>query len=347
MPKSGVLLLTLCVSMLAQTTSSPIRHRTVAVNGINMHIAEQGEGPLVLMVHGFPELWYSWRHIIPAVAGAGYKAVAPDMRGYGQTDAPKEIDAYTMNHHVADLVALVKLLGYEQAVIMGHDWGASAASTAAAMRPDVFRALVLLSVPYGARGEGGLKPTEGMQRRVPAGQQFYQYYFQAPGVAEKELEADVRKSLRMLYYSTSGSIPKEHRWRYVFGKNEKALDGCVDPGDKLPSWLKPEDLEYFVKEFSRTGFHGGLNWYRAQDAWWAMSAFLMGRKLSQATLYIGGEDDAVVEFARAGVDRLEQSVPNLWRKVLLKGVGHWTEQEAPEDVKRHVLEFLRHIDARK
>jgi pimeloyl-ACP methyl ester carboxylesterase len=325
--------------------TSALQHRFVQVNGIRMHIAEQGSGPLVVLVHGFPELWYSWRHVLPALAAAGYHAVAPDMRGYGQTDAPAKIEDYSQLQSVGDIVGLVHALGYEQAVIAGHDWGAPVAYNAANLRPDMFRAVVLLSVPFSVRGEGGVKPTEGMRLRVPAGMQFYQTYFQQPGVAEKVLEADPKRSLRMLLYSLSGSIPKEHKWRYVFKMNETALDGCTDPA-QLPAWLTSADLDYYTKEFSRTGFRGGLNWYRVQDLFWQETPFLIGRKLLQPTLYIGGEDDVVVELGRASVDNLEKSVPNLWKKVLLPGVGHWTEQEAPNDVNRLFVEFLRHVDAR-
>jgi pimeloyl-ACP methyl ester carboxylesterase len=239
----------------AQITN--VKHRFVQVNRIKMHVAEQGEGPLVVLAHGFPELWYSWRHVLPALAAAGYHAVAPDMRGYGQTDAPLNIQDYTQLQFVGDMVGLVRALGYEQAVIAGHDWGAPVAYNAANLRPDMFRAVILLSVPYGVRAEGGVKPTEGMRSRAPAGQQFYQTYFQTPGVAEKEFEVDPKRTLRMLLYSLSGSIPKQHTWRYMFGVNEKALDGCTDP-KQLPAWLKPDDLDYYATEYSRTGFRGGL-----------------------------------------------------------------------------------------
>jgi pimeloyl-ACP methyl ester carboxylesterase len=189
------------------------------------------------------------------------------MRGYGQTDAPPDIQDYTQFQLVGDVVGLVHALGCEQAAIAGHDLGAMVAHNAAILRPDVFRAVILLSVPYGPRTEGALKPTEAMRRRTPAGQQFYQTYFQTPGVAEKEFEADPKRTLRMFLYSLSGSISKEHKWRYMFGQNEKALDGCVDP-KQLPAWLTPEDLDYYANEYSRTGFRGGLNWYRGQDIFW-------------------------------------------------------------------------------
>lgn len=317
-----------------------IAHRFIQVNGIQMHIAEQGEGPLVILAHGFPELWYSWRHILPALASAGYHAVAPDMRGYGQTDAPPDIKDYARSQCVADMVWLVRALGYEQAVIAGHDAGSPLAYNAANLRPDVFRAVILLSVPYAVLGE--IKPTDAM-RRVPEGKQLYQWYFQQPGVAEQELEADPKRSLRMVLYSTSGSIPKEDKIRYIFGLNEKLLDGCADP-EHLPVWLKPNDLDYYSSEFSRTGFRGGLNYYRAMDISWRETLFLIGRKLSQPTLYIVGEDDLVYEFARPLVDQMDKNVPNLRKKVVLPGVGHWTQQEAPEAVIRLIVEFLHEIE---
>jgi len=327
----------------AQSTS--IKHRFIQVNEINMHIAEQGEGPLIVLAHGWPELWYSWRHVLPALAATGYHAVAPDMRGYGQTDAPPDIQDYTQFQLVGDVVGLVRTLGYEQAVIAGHDLGAMVAHNAAILRPDMFRAVILLSVPYGARTDGAVKPTEAMRRRVPAEQQFYQTYFQMPGVAEKEFNADPKRTLRMFLYSLSGSIPKEHKWRYMFGINEQALDGCMDP-KQLPEWLKPEDLDYYTNEYSRTGFRGGLNWYRGQDIFWQETPFLIGRKLLQPTLYVGGTDDPVVEFARPYVANLEKSVPNLQNKVLLPGVGHWTEQEAPTEVNRLIVDFLVSVDGK-
>lgn len=175
------------------------------------------------------------------------------MRGYGQTDAPPNIQDYTHLQLAGDVVGLVHALGCEQAVIAGQDLGAMVAHNAAILRPDMFRAVILFSVPYGARTEGAVKPTEAMRKRSPEGQQFYQTYFQTPGIAEKEFDADPKRTLRIFLYSLSGSIPKEHKWRYMFGVNEKALDGCVDP-KQLPAWLKPEDLDHYPTNARGPGF---------------------------------------------------------------------------------------------
>jgi len=321
---------------------NPIQHRFVESNGIRMHIAEQGEGPLVLMIHGYPELGYSYRHLIPAVAVAGYHAVAPDMRGYGDTDCPIALEDYTMNNLVGDVVQLAQALGATRdnpAHIIGHDWGASVTYWTAVLRPDLFRTVTLLSAPYYG-GRPKLPPTEGMKLHgEKGGGQYYQWYFQEPGVAEAVLEQDVRRSQRMFFYSLSGSIPQKHRWRYVFGMDENILDSCTDP-ETLPAWLTEADLDVYTKAFEKTGYRGAVNWYRTQDLWWKDTPFLNNRPLEQPLLYIGGADDMVVQVSREAIDNLEKNAPKLWRKVLLPGVGHWTEQEAPEDVKHHVLEFL-------
>src|ERR1700749_519954 len=177
-----------------------LKHRFIETNGIQMHLAEQGEGPVVLLCHGFPELWYSWRHQLEALAAAGFHAVAPDMRGYGQTDAPEAIDQYTLLHLVGDMVGLLDALGEETAVIVGHDWGAPVAWYAGLLRPDRFRAVIGLSVPY--RPRGSVRPTTVMPRTNDA--MFYQLYFQQPGVAEADLEADVRASIRGIMLRVAG-----------------------------------------------------------------------------------------------------------------------------------------------
>ncbi len=313
-----------------------MNHRSINTNGINMHIAEQGQGPLVILCHGFPELWYSWRHQLPALAEAGYHVVAPDQRGYGQTDRPNAIEAYNLLHLTGDIVGLITALGEEHAVIIGHDWGAPVAWSCALLRPDLFSALGLLSVPYVPRPD--VRPTTIMQH-FAGEQQFYQQYFQEPGKAEAEFEADIRTTLLKVLYSNSGDAPPEQHSRFLFGKDEKFLDSGAVP-ETLPAWLTEADLEVFTTAFARTGFRGGLNWYRNVDRTWELTPFLSGAKLRQPSLFVAGEDDVLITMARPAFDSLEDVMPNLRKKVLLPGAGHWIQQERPTEVNTLLIEFL-------
>jgi pimeloyl-ACP methyl ester carboxylesterase len=304
-----------------------------------MHLLEQGEGPLVVLCHGFPETGFSWRHQLGALGQAGYRVVAPDQRGYGQTDRPATQDAYTLCHLAGDIVGLVHALGEEQAAIVGHDWGAAVAWTCALLRPDIFRAVTLLSVPYLADVWTGSPPTVAMRQMLAAGQMFYQLYFQEPGKADAELAADVRKSLLGLFYSLSGGIPAEHRWRFVFSPAENFRDSLTSP-DRLPAWLTEEELSVFVKDFERTGFTGGLNWYRNLDRDRELLAFLAKSKIQQPALFLAGSEDAVVTIYNAAFNSLEETIPNLTAKILIPSAGHWVQQEKPEEVIHQLTQFL-------
>jgi pimeloyl-ACP methyl ester carboxylesterase len=315
---------------------SEVQHRIVETNGIRMHVAEQGTGPLVLLCHGFPESWYSWRHQLPALADAGFHAVAPDMRGYGRTDRPADIDRYTLLHLVGDMVGLVEALGAESAAIAGHDWGAPVAWHAALLRPDRFRAVIGLSVPF--RPRGSARPSTMMPRTDDA--VFYQLYFQAPGVAEAELERDVRASIRRLAFTGSGDgaggglamVPRAGDF----------LSQTTNP-TSLPSWLSEADIDFYAGEFSRTGFRGGLNWYRNIDRNWELLAAFAGARVTVPALYVVGDRDLVVGFP--GMDQLipnlSKFVPNLRRTIMLPGCGHWTQQERPKEVNVAMVEFLK------
>ena len=318
-----------------------ITHRSIETNGLNMHLAEAGEGPLVVLCHGFPETWYCWRHQLPALARAGFQAVAPDQRGYGRTECPEPIDAYDYTQLVGDLVGLVQALGHETAIIVGHDFGAHVAAHCALLRPDMFRGLVLLSVPYRPRTWGRLRPTE-LMARMTGEKVFYQSYFQEPGRAEKILEADVRQSLAMLLYTLSGDRPHEQRWRFVFDKSESILDTLARP-ETLPPWLTEQDLDLVSAEFERTGFRGGLNWYRNLDREWELTSFLTGARIHQPCLFAAGELDDVIAMMRPAYDTLEESIPNLVKKVLLPGVGHWIQQERPGELNELLLDFLKSL----
>lgn len=319
---------------------SAVTHRVVETNGIRMHIAEQGAGPLVLLCHGFPESWYSWRHQLPALAEAGYHAVAPDMRGYGRTDRPPEVERYTQLHHVGDLVGLLDAIGEETAVVVGHDWGAPVAWNATLLRPDRFRAVAALSVPYAPRGS--VRPTEAL--RAAAGDRFmYMLYFQTPGVAEAELEADVRATLRRFLYTASGSPPRGQGWRPVLPATARFLDATVDP-PALPGWLTEADLDVYTGEFERTGFGGGLNWYRNLDRTWELMAPWPHAPIARPALFVAGDRDGVIVMMKNALERLPRTVPGLRRQVLLPGCGHWTQQERPAEVNAELLAFLRGLE---
>ena len=318
-----------------------IQHRTIATNGINMHIAEAGAGPLVVLCHGFPESWYSWRHQLGALADAGYHVVAPDQRGYGQTDAPDDNHAYTQFHLVGDVVGLVAALGERQAVIVGHDWGAPVAWNAALWRPDVFRAVAALSVPFSHRAP--IAPTAGM-KAVFGDNFFYILYFQQPGVAEHELQHDVRRTLRRLMFGASDNAPERGLVDGIANPPPKTayfLDQLADP-TVLPSWLTEADLDYFTAEFQRRGFRGGLNWYRNIDRSWVLSAPFQGKKIEQPALFISGDRD-LIRMNPGYEAQMRDAVPNLRDVVLLPGIGHWTQQEAPDAVNRELIAFLRSL----
>ena len=316
------------------------RLETLQVGAIRMRVAQQGTGPLVLFCHGFPESWISWRAQMAAVARAGYRAVAPDMRGYGGTDAPADPAQYTMLHHAGDMVELVRMLGADSAVIVGHDWGAPAAWTSALLRPDVFRAVVGLSVPYAPPAP--LDVLTALERQGVT--TFYMQYFEREGVAEQELEADVAASLRRITYSMSGDGPG----RTVAGilkPGAGLLDATVDPA-ALPAWVSPDDFAYVVAEFRRTGFRGGLNWYRAIRRTAELLAAWRGRPIHQPSLFIGGSRDDVLRFP--GMQQLLANLPQVLpgqRGVhLLEGAGHWVQRERAADVNALMLAFLGELD---
>lgn len=323
-----------------------LMHRIVEANGIRIHIAERGAGPLVLMCHGFPESWYSWRHQLHPLAEAGFHAVAPDMRGYGQTDRPEQIDQYTLLHLVGDMIGLLDALGAETAVIVGHDWGAPVAWHAALLRPDRFRGVIGLSVPFTPRRPA--RPTSMMPQTEDA--IFYQLYFQTPGVAEAELERDVRLSIRSLLFSASGDAPRGQNGAAAGGEvgmvpcRAGFLSHLMNPAS-LPPWFTEADVDFYVSEFARTGFRGGLNWYRNMDRNWELLGPMTGAPVTVPALYIAGDRDLVVAFR--GMDQiianLSKLVPHLRGKLILPGCGHWTQQERAQEVNQAMIDFVRRL----
>ncbi len=314
-----------------------LQHKYVNSNGIRMHYVEQGEGPLVILCHGWPESWYSWRHQIPALAAAGFRVVAPDQRGYGHTDAPEPIESYNIFNLVGDIVGLVNSLGVESAVIVGHDWGAPVAWNSALLRPDIFRAIALLSGPYFPRTP--IRPTDAM-KAMAGDQNFYQLYFQEPGKVEKELDADPRRSMAMVLYSASGDVPRTGEFSILFPKEKKFIETGIVP-DKLPPWLTEADLDFFAGEFKRAGFRGGVNWYRNFDRNWELTPFLDGAKLRQPAVFAAGELDVVAKMIPGGYAMAGAFTPNLKKKVIIPGAGHWVQQERPKEINEILIEFLQ------
>jgi pimeloyl-ACP methyl ester carboxylesterase len=317
--------------------------KTATVNGIHMRYAEAGPmdhgGPLVLFCHGWPESWYSWRHQLEAVSAAGFRCVAPDMRGYGGTEAPEPIESYSLFHLVGDMVELVKALGETEAVIVGHDWGAPVAWHAALWRPDLFTAVCGMSVPYTPPGYVDLLTALAKLGIAD----FYIQYFQKPGVAEAELQQDIRGTLRRLYFTASGDLDDEKKG---FGRlsDGTLLGNTVDP-PALPKWLSEADLDYYTGEFSRTGFRGGLNWYRNLRRNWELSGPWRGQPIRQPSLFIAGSRDGVLRFpaAMSQLDAFSTTLPGLRGSHILDGAGHWVQQERPDEVNRLLIEFLRSL----
>jgi pimeloyl-ACP methyl ester carboxylesterase len=325
--------------------SKPIQ-RILKTNDISLNVFEQGQGPLVLLCHGFPESWYSWRHQINALAEAGFHVVAPDMRGYGKSEQPVAIDRYTIFHLVGDLVGLLDGLEAPTAVIIGHDWGAGIAWQAARLRPDRFRAIVSLSVPFRPRSPA--RPTSLMPQTAEA--QFYQLYFQEPGVAEAEFEKDPRLTLRAMLYGASGEGVAAIRAAAVNSGRTPGVGMVSRTGGwlpsstlPLPSWLSEADLDFYAGEFAHSGFRGPLNYYRNIDRNWELMAAFDGTKVTVPALYIAGDYDMVVAFPGAAeqIANMKLLVPLLRDIRMLPGCGHWTQQERPAEVSAAIIEFLR------
>jgi pimeloyl-ACP methyl ester carboxylesterase len=296
----------------------------------------QGHGPLVLFCHGWPESWYSWRQQMAAIATSGYRAVAPDMRGYGGTDAPQDITQYTLLHLVGDMVGLVKAFGETQAVVVGHDWGAPVAWHCALLRPDMFRAVVGMSVPWSPPG-----PVEflaSLQRRGISN--FYMQYFQTPGVAEAEFEADVEASIRRTHFSGSGDGP-QHPTFSLIDPVKGFLGNTAEP-TTLPAWLSAEDVAYYASEFRRAGFRGGFNWYRNIARNWELMAPWRGCVIQQPSMFIAGERDSVLKFpaSQSHIENYNNTLPGLRGCHILPGAGHWVQRERAANVSTLLLQFL-------
>lgn len=326
-------------------------HRMIATPAGRTHVVERGSGPLVLLVHGFPESWYSWRRQLPALAAAGYRAVAIDVRGYGRSSKPADPAAYRMLELVADNAAVVEALGERSAVVVGHDWGATIAANSALLRPDVFRAVGLLSVPYAPRG--GPRPSE-IFAGMGGDEEFYVSYFQQPGRAEAEIEPDVRGWLAGFYAALSAETmpppgaPDPHfvtRGGRLRDRFPAVAGSGPGAGSGLPGWLSEAELDFYAGEFERTGLTGALNRYRSMDRDWADLAAYDGAAITQPSLFLGGSLDASTTWLADAIKAYPVTLPGLVGSHLLDGGGHFLQQERPEEVNRHLTEWLAALPA--
>ncbi len=290
--------------------------RHLHVNGIELHVLEEGSGPLLVLCHGFPELAFSWRRQIPALAGAGYRVIAPDMRGFGASTIPAEVEAYNVLELCGDLRGLLDAAGEEQAIFIGHDWGAFAVWSLAAYFPERVRAVAGLSVPFIPRAPA--PPIPILRRHL--GEDFYMVWFQQPGIADEALARDVRRTL-----TTS------RQWTADWAAEEPA-----EP--RRPEWLSEEELQVYIAAFERTGFTGGLNWYRNMDRNWELTEPFKDSRVEAPALFLTGELDPVRNFMPA--EAMRGRVTDLRREIVVPGAGHWVQQQAPEAVNAALLEFL-------
>ena len=327
---------------------SEVEFKVVESNGINIRLAMMGAGPLVIFCHGWPESWYSYRYQLPAVADAGFKAVAYDVRGYGESDKPHEIEAYSMRNMTNDVIGIIDALDYDTAITIGHDWGGPIALNTAALNEDRITATGTLSVPFNSRGP---MPTLDLWKEIYKDRFFYQLYFQKEGIAEEEFESDLTRALFMTYTNSDG---RGMKFNFEKGQSglvpEKTKDSTFLEGmevfEDFPDWFSKEDLDYFVSQFEISGLRGPFNRYRAQNIDWHEIPELEGKILEQPAFFVTGTLDPVNFFVPSDqslTDRIKPNYKNLLFAEELEGIGHWTQQEAPEEVNSFILDFLKEV----
>lgn len=317
-----------------------ITHRRVKTNGIELHVAECGpaDGPPVVLCHGFPELWYSWRHQLPALGKAGYRVIAPDLRGYGESGCPTNVTDYGIRSLAGDLLGVLDEIGEERAVFVGHDWGAIIVWDMARLSPERMTAACAMSVPLFAPP---LPPTQ-LFEAVSQGKFFYILYFQEEGRAEKELNADPRRTMARVLWSVSGDALTGEETLQSDRPREGTgfLDGTADPPAVLPAWLSEQDIDYYGANFATSGFFGPVSFYRNLDANWALTKDIPASAISMPTSFIAGTKDPVIASA-AGIGVMESMLPDFRGATLIEGAGHWVQQEKPEETNAALLTFLR------
>ncbi|MGB5757077.1 MAG: alpha/beta hydrolase [Acidimicrobiales bacterium] len=314
-------------------------HRSIMSSGNRIHVVEHGppDGSPVIMIHGFPESWYSWRHQLAALGDAGHRAMAIDVRGYGRSAAPAEIEAYAMTALVGDVIAVIDELGADDAVVIGHDWGAPIAWNTALLRPDRVRGVAGLSVPYSGRGD--VRPLDAF-RAMAGDELFYIDYFQEPGVVEAEVEKDLAGWLRGFYFTASGEADHSAPTMGLVPKGRELRERLQQPKPGQMAWLSDDDFAYYLGEFERTGLTGGFNRYRNIERDWSELAPWRHAPIAVPAMFIGGDKDGPTRLGQGAIDRFDQTLPKLTRSEILENCGHWTQQEQPEAVNELLLGFI-------
>ncbi|MXO73018.1 alpha/beta fold hydrolase [Alteraurantiacibacter buctensis] len=318
-------------------------HHQAVLNGLDYHFVTAGDGIPVLLLHGFPDLWIGWRGVMEQLVERGFRVIAPDLRGFGQTAPAAGAEQATAIDVMGDLVALLDHLAIDQVAVVAHDWGAEIGWTIAKLRPDRFAAIVALSVPYAPRGPASLP--QMMARAAPP--DLYMLYFLEEGRAERELDANPRAFLRRLFYTNSGDWAGDGVPAMRLAGNGSLIEGLDEPPT---SWLglSEQDLAYYVEEFSRTGFRAALNTYRSLHRNWQLMAGWADRTIEVPALYIGGSRDIVLHFP--GMRDLVEAMPRLMKNceppVIVEGAGHFIQLERPRETAQHIADFLeKHIAA--
>lgn len=324
------------------TTPTSFTHRHVMSSGQRIHCVEvEGANdpmrPLVILIHGFPESWYSWRHQLPALADAGFRPLAVDVRGYGQSSAPTEIEAFAMTALVGDVVAVIDDAEADQAVVVGHDWGAPVAWNTALLRPDRVSGVAGLSVPYNPRGD--VKPLDGF-RAFSGDKLFYIDYFQTPGVVEAEVEPDLEGWIRGFYFSASAEVDPNGPSMGFVEQGGQLRDVMQQPSAGQMAWLPDDDFGFYLNEFERTGLTGGFNRYRNITRDWHELAPWRFAPITVPSLFIGGDKDGPTLLGANAINRFDTNLPNLVGSHILENCGHWVQQEQPDETNRLLVEFI-------
>lgn len=331
---AGMLLGKAAEAASSEAADSSVKQYDIATNGITLHVTELGEGPAVLFCHGFPDTSYTWRRQMKALASAGYRAIAPDMRGYGRSSAPADANLYTPLQTAGDLVGLLDALNIPTAVIVGHDWGATHAWNAALMRPDRFKAVFCISVPYVPRGDVSV-----FDRMRKAGHQNDFYMFEQMRPEADQIWSNAAVTIPGILYWASGSAPIATRWNPM--DPARSLHRPA-PGP-LPAWAEPDYVAYNISEFQRTGFHGGLNYYRAAEPYFELSAAFKGAKITQPSFYLAGKADGL-GVLYPPIEKIRAGLPGMVGHLEIDNVGHWAQHEASAQVSDQLVKFLRAVN---